>query len=349
VDEQCPGGCCPHDGAALDAACPADLPRAPLPERAAHLYACQMLSTYKVGAVTGVDRQRITRLLHEAGVAVKPGGAGRRPRRPPEDDRLDALMARLYQEQRMPSTQIAVLAGIPDHAVLSRLRARGVAIRTRGHNNREDRVTVSPDDLTTLYLRAGLSADEVGELLGVSHRIVLRSAHDQGLPVRVGGAPPSRGPADIELLTALYEDPDVRRVLDLHGVPVVQEPGPIWRRFPAPHRLTAALVTELYEGCGLSSQHIEMLTGRPAAAARALLRASAVPLRPAGGRSPFMRRWRKAGHGDLPAQAVAGGGALRAERRGPGGGPPARALGPAGCCCPLARYVRPRRAGRRAG
>jgi len=313
---QCPGGCCPHDGAALDAACPADLPQAPLPERAAHLYACQMLSTYQIGAVTGADRQRITRLLHEAGVAVAPGGAGRRPRRTPEDERLDALMARLYKEQRMPSTMIAVLAGIPDRVVLSRLRAQGITIRSRGRNNREDRVTVAPDDLTDLYLRAGLPAGEVGKLLGVSHRIVLRSAHDQGLPVRVGGAPPSRGPADIELLAALYEDPEVRRVLDFHGVPVVPEPGPIWERFPAPHPLTAALVTDLYEGCGLSSQHIELLTGRPAAAVRTLLRASAVPLRPAGGRSPFMRRWREAGRRDLPVSAVAGGGALQPGKAG---------------------------------
>jgi hypothetical protein len=261
-----------------------------------------MLSTYKIGVVTGVDRQRITRLLHEAGVAVTPGGVGRSPRRTAEDDRLDALMARLYQEQRMPSSQIAVLLGIPDSAVLSRLRTRGVAIRTRGRNNREDRVTVSPGDLTELYLRAGLSADEVGRLLAVSRRIVLRAAHDHGLPVRMGGAPPSRGPTEIELLAALYGDPEVRRVLDLHGVPVVQEPGPIWERFPVPHPLTAALVTDLYEGCGLSSQHIELLTGKPAAAVRAVLRASAVPLRPAGGRSPFMRRWRKAGDGELSAQ-----------------------------------------------
>jgi hypothetical protein len=80
VDEQCPGGCCPHDGAGQDAACPADLPRAPLPERAAHLYARQMLSTYKIGAVTGTDRQRITRLLHEAAARrVAPHRAPLRP------------------------------------------------------------------------------------------------------------------------------------------------------------------------------------------------------------------------------------------------------------------------------
>jgi len=296
MSEECPAGCCPHDGINSDAGCPDDLPLAPLPERAAHLYACQMLSTYKIGAITGADRQRITRLLHEAGINVKPSGTGRRmTRRSAENERLDQLMARLYLEQRMPSTQIAELAGIPDHTVRTRLRAHGVPIRTRGRNNREDRAEVTQADLDALYLLGGLSADEAGRLLGVSRNIVLRSAHDQGLPVRVGGAPPSRGPSEIELLTALYADPQVRRVLDRHGVPVVTLAGPIWKRFPAPQQLTAALVTELYEDCGLSTHHIELLTGRPAAAAAAVLRASGVKLRPTGGRSPFMRRWREGG------------------------------------------------------
>jgi len=126
----------------------------------------------------------------------------------------------------------------------------------------------------------------------VSRNIVLRSAHDQGLPVRVGGAPPSRGPSEIELLTALYADSQVRQVLRRHSIPVVPQTGPIWERFPAPQPLTVELVTDLYEGCGLSTHHIEMLTGRPAAAAASVLRTSGVNLRPAGGRSPFMRRWR---------------------------------------------------------
>jgi hypothetical protein len=294
VNEECPVGCCPHDTASPGAGCPDDLPGAPLTERAAHLYGCQMLSTYKIGAITGLNRQYISQLLRRAGIKVTPSGAGRRVvRRTAEDERLDQLMARLYQVHRMPSTQIAELAGISEYAVLSRLRASGVPIRTRGRNNREDRVVVSPDDLAALYLQAELSADEVGRLLGVSPRIVLRSAHDQGLPVRVGGAPSSHGPSEIELLNALYADSQVRRILDRHGVPVVARTGPIWKRFPAPQPLTVGLVTDLYEGCGLSMHHIELLTGRPAAAAAALLRASGVKLRPAGGRSPFMRRWRQ--------------------------------------------------------
>jgi len=290
VSGECRGGCCPHDAASPGAGCPDDLPEAPLPERAAHLYACRMLSTYKIAAVTGADRQRISRLLRQAGIAVQPRGPERRTA---EDEQLDQLMARMYQEHRMPSTQIAKLTGMSENAVLGRLRARGVPIRTRGRNNREDRAAVSPDDLAALYLQAGLSADETGRLLGVSRKIVLRSAHDQGLPVRVGGAPPSRGPSEIELLTALYGDPQVRGALNRHSVPIVTLAGPIWKRFPTPHQLTAGLVTDLYEHCGLSLHHIELLTGRPAAAAGLLLRAAGIRLRPTGGRSPFMRRWRE--------------------------------------------------------
>jgi hypothetical protein len=121
---------------------------------------------------------------------------------------------------------------------------------------------------------------------------VPRSPHEQGLPVRVG-APSSRGPSEIELLTALYADPEVRRILDRHGVPVVTLAEPIWKRFPAPQPLNVDLVTDLYEGCGLTTHHIELLTGRPAAAAAAVLRTGGVKLRPAGDRSPFMRRWRE--------------------------------------------------------
>ena len=293
MNEECPAGCCPHDTESADTGCPEDLPSAPVTERAAHLYDCQMLSTYKIAAITGIDRQRIAGLLHKSGVSVKPNGAGRRmARRTAEQERLDQLMTRLYQADRMPSTQIAELVGISEWAVLSRLRARGVPIRTRGRNNREDRTAVSPDDLAALYLEGDLSADEAGAQLGVSRNIVLRSAHDQGLPVRVGGAPPSRGPSEIELLTALYADSQVRQVLRRHSVPVVPETGPIWERFPEPQPLTTDLVTDLYEGCGLSTHHIEMLTGRPAPAAASVLRAGGVNLRPAGGRSPFIRRWR---------------------------------------------------------
>jgi hypothetical protein len=212
---ECPAGCCPHDGVGLGEGCPQDLPDAPLPERVAHLRACQLLPAAKIAAVTGVDRRSVTRLLYEVATEASPRGAGRRrTREAAADEWLDQVTAHLSRPDPTPVTRTGV-----------------------------------------------------------------RSA---------------RGPSELELLSALYADPKVRRVLDRHGVPVVTLFGPAWQRFPAPQPLTAGLVADLYEGCGLSLHHIELLTGRPAAAAGAVLRASGIKLRLPGGRSPFTDRWRPA-------------------------------------------------------
>jgi hypothetical protein len=289
--EPCPAGCCPHGTAE---GCPPDLPDAPEAERMAHLYVCQLLSTYQIGQITGNNRQRVTWVLRKAGIPVIPRGAGR-PRGGRDDQarHVDDLMTDMYLHLRLSTTQISGLVGIAAPAVRSRLLARGVPMRTRGGNNREDRIVVPQDDLADLYVKGGLPANEVGHMLGVSTRVVLRSAHDAGLPVRVGGAPPQHGPTQIELIQTLYADTLVTEVLARHQVPQVPSPGPIWQRFPVPHRLTAALATELYCDCGLGVQHIELLTGQPAKTVASLLRANGVPLRTAGGRSPFMRRWRE--------------------------------------------------------
>ena len=202
VRQACLAGCCPHG---TTEGCPPDLPDAPESERIAHLYACQLLSTYQIGRITDNNRQRVNWVLRKAGVAVNPRGTGR-PRGGRDDQarHLDELMADLYL--RLSTTQIAGLVGIPANAVRYRLLARGVPMRTRGGNNREDRIVIHQAELAELYLQAGLSADEVGQVLGVSRRVVLRSAHDAGLPVRVGGAPPGHGPSEIELIQALYAD-----------------------------------------------------------------------------------------------------------------------------------------------
>ena len=44
------------------------------PERLAHLYLCLGLSTYEIAGHSGIDRQRVTRLLRRAGVPVRPRG-----------------------------------------------------------------------------------------------------------------------------------------------------------------------------------------------------------------------------------------------------------------------------------
>lgn len=266
--------------------------RTDLVQLVSHLYLCEGLSTYRIGAVTGIDRQRVGRMLAGAGVPVKPRGAGRR--RPVDRDRavLDEAMERLYAESGLSSREISAITGIPERTVRDRLRARGVRMRTKGGLNREDRVAVPADALIRLYLSAGLSAADTGRLLGVSGQIVLRAAHDLGLPVRVGGPEPRQGPGEIELIEALYADPLVQQALGRHNIARRPAGGPIWQRFPVPAAVSAELAEDLYVACGLAVRHIELLTGQPAQTMLRLLHAQGITRRPAGGRSPFMRRWR---------------------------------------------------------
>jgi len=263
-----------------------------LVELVSHLYLCEGLSTYRIAAVTGIDRQRVGRMLASAGVPMKPRGAGRR--RPVDEDRagLDEAMERLYAELGLSSGEISAITGVPQRTVRDRLHARGVRMRTKGRLNREDRVAVPADALIRLYVGGGLSAADTGRLLGVSGQIVLRAAHDEGLPVRVGGPEPSHGPGEIELVEALYADPLVRQALARHHIVRRPAGGPIWQRFPVPVPVSGELAEELYVACGLAARHIELLTGQPAQTVLRLLGAQGVTRRPAGGRSPFMRRWR---------------------------------------------------------
>lgn len=258
----------------------------------AHLYVCKGLSTYRIGEIVGAGRQRVQRLLARSEVPVKPRGAGRPRPRDESQALLDDLMAGLYVESGWTSGQISKLAGISQRSVRDRLRAHGVRMRTRGRLNREDRLSLPPDVLRKWYVIAGLSAADTGRLLGVSRQIVLRAAHDEGLPVRVGGPEPTRGPAEIELIEALYADAMVAHALSRHAIPRRPAGGPIWQRFPVPFPVSPQLAEELYVQCGLAARHIELLTGQPSHTVLRLLKAHGIACRPAGGRAPFMRRWR---------------------------------------------------------
>jgi hypothetical protein len=285
--------CCPHAAGQARSANDgglADPPGADLAERVCHLYLCQELSTYRIAAIEGISRQRVGRMLRRAGVLIKPRGAGRR--RTAADPAVVAALKDLYLRFRFTSGQIASLTGIPDRTVRDRLRAAGVTMRSRGRCNREDRQSVPADALADLYVRAGLTAAETGSTLGVHRRVVLRTAHDLDLPVRLGGPTPRSGPTEIELVDALYGDPMVRRVIARHGLPRVPAAGPISRRFPVPLALNPELAAELYDECGLGLRHIELLTGQPGDTIRAMLHRYGIRLRGPGGRSPFLRRWR---------------------------------------------------------
>jgi hypothetical protein len=264
------------------------------PERLAHLYLCRGLSTYRIAELTGLDRQRVTRALHHADVPLRARGAGRlRPvRRLADPPGLQQLITELYEAGRLSSRQIAAITGLPERTVRDRLRRYGIQARSRGRWNREDRRTFPAETLRALYEQLGMTAYEVGKLVGASRSTVLRSAHALGVPVRAGGAVPISGPDQIELVRALYDDDLIASVLRAHDIPRVSPGGPIWQRFPTPVPLSAPLVKDLYWYCGAGLHHIELLTGQPAETVRGFMRREGLPLRHPGGRTPFLRRWR---------------------------------------------------------
>lgn len=80
------------------------------------------------------------------------------------------------------------------------------------------------------------------------------------------------------------------RALTRHGIAAVPPGGPIWQRFPSALPLNGDLARELCLDCGLAVRHIELLSGQPAQSVLRLMHRSGVPVRSAGGRSPFLRR-----------------------------------------------------------
>lgn len=259
-----------------------------------HLYLCQEFSTYEIARRTGLDRQRVTRMLRKSGVPLRARGAGRLRalRRTGDPPDLPQLMRDLYEDAKLSSRQVAAILGIPERTVRERLRRYGIAARTRGRCNREDRKTVPAEVLEALYSELGMTAAEVGRRLGISGNNVLRDAHALGIPVRSGGAVPLPGPGEIELVAALYADPLIAAVLTAHAIPRVPPGGSIASRFPRPVPLTTPLVKDLYWACGTGTNHIELLTGQAAESIRGFMRRADIPLRPPGGRTPFLKRWR---------------------------------------------------------
>lgn len=249
------------------------------------------LSTRRIAERTGLGRRRVTALLEQEGVEIAPRGRGR-PRRPPYLHPQFEEVRRLYLEEGCSSTVVSEKLGLPGRSVRDLLARSGTTLRHRGGFDRKDRMPLSKDDLAALYVDAGTSAAQAARSLGVSHNTLLRAAHSVGLPVRDVAGPPDSPDRTVVLLDALYKDCQVRVALRRHRVPVVRRPGPLHERFPEPCAVGNEVLRDLYEDCGLSAFHIELVTGHPAATVRRRLRQAGVRLRPRGGRSPFGRRVR---------------------------------------------------------
>lgn len=267
-----------------------------------HLYQCERWSTYRIATLSGISHQRLARMLRHNGVQLRPRGRGgtRPDRRHDDPSDLEVLLRAWYTEARMTSRQIADKLGIPERLVRTRLAGFGITSRSRGPLNREDRHRIQPDVIEHWYTELQLTAAEVAEVTATSRGVVLRNAHEQGIPVRLGGPPARHGPTEIMLIDALYADPIVSVVVTAHRLPIVAAGAPLHQRFPTPITLTESLLRELYCSGGIATSHIELLTGQPAITVTRTLHANGIATRARGGRCPFLRRWRQSAHDHPP-------------------------------------------------
>jgi transposase len=247
------------------------------------------LSTYEIQRRTGIGRQRVTRLLRREGITVAPRGRGRHKRT--INPEIAARIMHLYVAQRLDSDAVGVIVGLSGRTVRNLLTELGIRRRSRGGHNRDDRVVVAPEHVQAMYVNRGMTADQVAAKLEVHRNAVLRSAHDHNFPVRPGGAP-TKNDLDIRTLEEIYRDRFVSAALDRHRVVRAVLPGSISDRFPEPVAITEELVEELYERCGLSVRHIELVTGVPQATILRRMRVWKIDRRKPGGLSPYLASWR---------------------------------------------------------
>lgn len=252
-------------------------------DQLAELYAVQRLSHEAIAARLGTTTNAVRVRVRAAGIRRTPLPRPKPPAPPKE------VLEDLYLAQGLTVAQIARRYGTAPPKARRWLAEAGVPVAER--TSRTHRRVLPRDVLEDLYVGRDLSAEAVAAELGVPLAHVLRSLHDHGIPVRLGGLPPREGDQPtVELVADLYADPEVSAVLAAHGVPRREEPGSIAERFPEPVRPGPGLLRALYDGVGLSARHVELLTGQPAEQVLDALHAAGIPVRPLSAASPWRLR-----------------------------------------------------------
>ncbi len=273
------------------------------------LYQQDGLTAVEIARRAGVPDSRVLRVLHAAEVPIDPTRQAaavrnamalrpKAPALPPADG--DWAEAR-YRDDHWSCNRIADALGCPITRVRSELRARHVPILQPVRAERGNRQQAPVEDLQRLYVESERPAVEVGAILGVPTRVVYRTGHANGLPIRQGGHPIVS--ATIRLINGLYHDELVTAVLDKYDVPRRPPIGDIAERFPVPVPLTAGLLTDLYVEAGCSTPQIELLTGQPHTVVQHWLHAWGIPVREQGF-SPALYRLRATAREQFLAEIV---------------------------------------------
>jgi hypothetical protein len=262
------------------------------------LYERQQLTLRDIAERFGVTHGTVRRALVRHGIAARPRtvrGSGGRP--PLSAEVLHELYVTRGQSMTQVARQLGYLTpqGTPAVARVRRALARaGIRRRQVWQGNLVGRRGVDRGLLEELYVDRQLSATQVGLLVGLSATSVLHRLHQQGVPVRAPGLPRRRhlqhaGRQSRVLLRELYEDSQIRAVLQRHGVRLVdpddwQPPGP--NQAFAARPLDRTLLVELYEDLGLSAWQIELLCGVSESNVLQQLHRHAITVRTGEGFSP---------------------------------------------------------------
>ena len=253
------------------------------------LYVTQRLDDATIAQQYDVPTWRVTKNRREFGCApaTRAHAAAIDPAAP-----APVELQRLYVDDGRTLEQIAREKHTSTTVVRRWLEVAQIPIQPR--TSREHRKQLDPVLVAELYQEREWGAAEIAASLDVGIRLVLRTLHDHGVPVRRGGSPPrtpSRATIDPRL-TALYADPEITTMLRRHRIPRREQPGSIIDRFPEAAPVTQSFLREAYLQIGLAATHIEQLTGQPAERILGLLHASSVPVRSAGSFSPWYLRHR---------------------------------------------------------
>lgn len=253
------------------------------PDTLRALYVGERLADEVIAARYAVPAHRVRQRRRELAIVRAPSA----PPHPPIPSVLSpAVLAGLYQHQQLTLAQIARQHHTSSSIVRQWLLAAGIAVKPR--TSRRDRKRLDLDRVRTLYVDREWSAAEIAAELDTTQHMVLRTLHENAVPVRPSGSRRTVADNDGEQqLTALYADPDVATLLQQHHMPRRERPGSVSERFPTAVPLTQDLLRQAYTDIGLAARHIELLTGQPAEQILDALHATDIPVRHSG-MSPWL-------------------------------------------------------------
>ncbi len=251
-------------------------------EELAAMYVDRRLSDQEIAERLGTTAYQVCLRRRELGVH-RP--ASPPPHPPPVVAPPPRMLDGLYVEQGLTLVEIARRYHTSAPVVRGWLETAGIPVARR--TTRATRRLLPREPLGELYVGAEMTAPQVAAELDASPQLVRRSLHDHGIPVRPGNGGAAWA---LQLVDELYEDPEVHDLLVRHRVPQRRQPGTIAQRFPLPVPLTEDLLRDAYCGIGLSSHHIELLTGQPFDAVLTALGSFGIRVRTNQGMSPWRRK-----------------------------------------------------------